>query len=147
MKHWTEYITWPLVTLVLGVFAMLFIGDGYLLHIHGISPETLGHVAIGLTTAVASAITAGVAAHARGHAEGFVQGLQTMPPTPPGTEYRLVPSYAPPPSDEILRGEQSLRQPSNRPSSVEQPFALTHVEEADHADTQPQSPQAKRGSQ
>jgi len=38
----------------------------------------------------------------------YWQGLQRMPPSPPGTEYRLVPSWSPPPPDATLEGKVAL---------------------------------------
>lgn len=120
-------IKWPFVTLVLGLALILVCVDGYFIH--------TGELQATSFIPTLAAITSVVLSGALGHAQGFAKGLATMPPPPPGTEYRLVPSLSPPPADAMLKGE--IRIPAQSPTNV---VAIT-----DLPDTSPETPASKKG--
>lgn len=123
-------IPWSNVALATIGSAFVLVAGDRLLSIGAVSQAWVGWA---FMTLMGSAVT-WTAAHAKGHAEGYEKGLSVMPPSPPGTDWRPVPSFSPPPSDAMLTGNVPLP-----PQSYARDVSIHEVE------TSPETPTSKAG--
>ena len=117
-------ITLPVAVLIVGLAAILVTANALAISAGLLSPSTV----LGELSSVTLAASTWAA--------GYLRGLHTMPPVPPGSEWRAVPSYSPPPTEDQLLGRQPLPPPQPGIPSM-------HIDLADEHVTAPETPDAK----